>query len=76
MGANKARKLCNSKLKEDFGVAITIKRVAITPFGSVKLNDIQVTDHHLDTLAHIDRLTTSILSFQNCMIKVILILAI
>lgn len=52
------------KLKEDFGVAITIKRVAITPFGSVKLNDIQVTDHHLDTLAHIDRLTTSILSFS------------
>ena len=52
-------------LKEDFGVNITIKRVAITPFGGVKLNDIQITDHRLDTLAHIDRLQTSILSFSN-----------
>ncbi|WMW78716.1 translocation/assembly module TamB domain-containing protein [Flavobacterium sp. 20NA77.7] len=51
-------------LKEDFGVNITIKRVAITPFGGVKLNDIQITDHRQDTLAHIDRLQTSILSFS------------
>lgn len=51
-------------LKKDFGVNITIKRVAITPFGGVKLNDIQITDHHQDTLAHIDRLQTTILSFS------------
>lgn len=52
------------RLRKDFGVNITIKRVAITPFGSVKLNDIQITDHHQDTLAHIDRLQTTILSFS------------
>jgi len=51
-------------LKEDYGVDITIKRVAITPFLGVKLNDIQITDHHKDTLAHIDRLQTTILSFS------------
>ena len=51
-------------LKEDFGVDIKVERVAITPFGGVKLNGVLIKDHHQDTLAHFKRINTSILSFS------------
>ena len=60
-------------LKQDFGVNIKVERVAITPFGGVKLNGVLIRDHHHDTLAHFKRINTSIISFQNYMIKDILI---
>lgn len=50
-------------LKKDFGVDIKVERVAITPFGGVKLNGVLIRDHHQDTLAHFKRINTSILSF-------------
>ncbi len=51
-------------LKEEYKVDITVEKVAINPFGGVKLKGILVKDHHQDTLAHFNRINTSILSFK------------
>jgi hypothetical protein len=50
-------------LNKSFGTNISIGTVAITPFGSVKLGEVLVLDHHKDTLFHIKKLNTSIVSF-------------
>ncbi|AWM15361.1 DUF490 domain-containing protein [Flavobacterium sediminis] len=51
-------------LNKEFGTDITIDRVAISPFGNVKLGDVLVRDHHKDTLFYIEKLNTSILNFK------------
>jgi len=51
-------------LNKEFGTDITIDRVAISPFGNVKLGDVLVRDHHKDTLFYIQKLNTSILNFK------------
>lgn len=56
-------------LKKEFGVDIQVERVSITPFGTVKLNNVFIRDHHNDTLAHIKRVNTSILSFSDLVEK-------
>lgn len=53
------------KINEEFGTHISIEKVAITVFGSVKMKDVLILDHHNDTLAHADRLQTNILSFKS-----------
>ena len=60
----KLGKYATDELKEAYGVDISVERVAINPFGGVKLKGILVRDHHQDTLAHFNRINTSILSFQ------------
>lgn len=57
-------KYATDSLNESYGTKITIGKVAITPFGSVKLGDVLVLDHHQDTLFYIKKLNTSILSFK------------
>lgn len=52
------------QLKKDYGVDITVEKVAINPFGGVKLKGILARDHHNDTLFHFDRINTSILSYK------------
>lgn len=52
------------QLKKDFGVSITIEKVAINPFGGVKLKGVLAKDHHNDTLFHFNRIHTSILSYK------------
>ena len=54
----------DSFLNKSFGTNISIGKVAITPFGSVKLGEVLVLDHHQDTLFYIKKLNTSILSFK------------
>ncbi|MGV7105088.1 translocation/assembly module TamB domain-containing protein [Flavobacterium sp. U410] len=51
-------------LNKDFGTDITIERIAISPFGNVKLGDVLVRDHHKDTLFYIQKLKTSILNVK------------
>lgn len=51
-----------SVLNAEFGTDISIERIAITPFGSVKLRGVLVRDHHQDTLFHIQSLQTSLLN--------------
>ena len=57
-------KYATDSLNKSFGTNISIGKVAITPFGSVKLGDVLVLDHHQDTLFYIKKLNTSILSFK------------
>ena len=57
-------KYATDSLNKSFGTNIAIGKVAITPFGSVKLGDVLVLDHHQDTLFYIKKLNTSILSFK------------
>ncbi len=52
------------QIKKDFGVTITIEKVAINPFGGVKLKGVLAKDHHNDTLFHFNRIHTSILSYK------------
>ena len=51
-----------NELNKEFETDITISRIAITPFGTVKLKGVLVRDHHQDTLFHIKSLNTSILN--------------
>lgn len=57
-------KYVTEQLNKAFGTNITIDKIAITPFGSVKLGDVLVLDHHHDTLLYVKKLNTSILSFS------------
>jgi hypothetical protein len=57
-------KYATDQLKKDFGVSITIEKVAINPFGGVKLKGVLALDHHNDTLFHFNRIHTSILSYK------------
>jgi hypothetical protein len=57
-------KYATDSINKSYGTNITIGKVAITPFGSVKLGDVLVLDHHKDTLFYIKKLNTSILSFK------------
>ncbi len=56
-------KYATELLKKEFNVDITVERVAINPFGGVKLNGVYVKDHHNDTLAYFKNLNTHILDF-------------
>lgn len=49
-------------LKKDYGVNITVEKVAINAFGGVKLKGVLTRDHHNDTLFYFNRINTSILS--------------
>ncbi|KOS05383.1 hypothetical protein AM493_04545 [Flavobacterium akiainvivens] len=53
------------ELNAKFDTHISIDKVAITIFGSVKLKGVLVMDHHNDTLVSAERLQTNILSFKN-----------
>ena len=53
------------EINKQFGTHITIDKVAITVFGSVKMKDVIIMDHHNDTLASAEKLQTNILSFKS-----------
>ncbi len=59
-----AKRFTNS-LRKNSDVNISIGRVSIGYFGNVKLRDIYVKDHHLDTLFTAEEIKTSILSIRN-----------
>lgn len=52
------------QINQDFGTDIQVEKVAISIFGNVKLKGVLVRDHHADTLFHIKRLQTNVLSFR------------
>ena len=57
-------KYATDEINKSFGTNLSIGTVAITPFGSVKLGEVLVLDHHKDTLFYIKKLNASILSFK------------
>ncbi|NUY79983.1 translocation/assembly module TamB domain-containing protein [Flavobacterium sp. MAH-1] len=52
------------KINEDYGTDIKVDKVAISIFGSVKLNTVMIRDYKKDTLIYANRIQTNILSFK------------
>ena len=48
-------------INKDFGINIGIEEVSISVFGSVKLKNVLILDHHKDTLIYSTRVRTNIL---------------
>ncbi len=51
-------------LNKDFKVNIKVDKAKITLFGSVKLQEVLIRDHHKDTLIYTKHLATNILDFK------------
>ncbi|NEW80413.1 MAG: translocation/assembly module TamB, partial [Gelidibacter sp.] len=62
-------KMATDFLRKDYNVDITVKRVDLTFFGNVELNEVLVKDHHADTLIYVQNLTTSVISYRNLINK-------
>lgn len=52
------------ELNKEFGTRISIDKVAISIFGTVKLKGVLILDHHNDTMVSAARLQTNVLSFK------------
>lgn len=52
------------KLNKEFGTHISVDKIAISIFGTVKLKGVLIMDHHNDTLISANRLQTNLLSFK------------
>lgn len=61
----KLGKYATEMLNEDFGTDIVIGKVAISPFGTIKLGEVLVRDHHKDSLFYIKKVNTSILNYTD-----------
>ncbi|MEZ4853741.1 translocation/assembly module TamB domain-containing protein [Flavobacterium sp.] len=61
----KLGKVATNYINKDFGTEIEIKKVAISPFGTIKLGEVLIRDHHQDSLFYIQKLNTSILNFND-----------
>jgi len=53
-----------NKVNEDFDTNLSIGKVNLSFLGSIALKDIQIRDHHKDTLIFIKKISTSLLSAQ------------
>ena len=51
-------------INEDFKTDISVERLKITIFGTVKLQQVFIRDHHKDTLIYATKIQTNILSFK------------
>ena len=60
----KLGRYATDQLNKEYETNITIGRVGITWTGDISLKDIFIEDHHLDTLAFIGALKTSVLDAQ------------
>ena len=51
-----------NKINEDFDTNLSIGKVNLSFLGSIALKEIQIRDHHKDTLIFIKKISTSLLS--------------
>ncbi|MEQ6124791.1 translocation/assembly module TamB domain-containing protein [Pseudotenacibaculum sp. MALMAid0570] len=58
----KLASIVTKNINEDFGTDIIIKKVDLSLLGTVALKEIEIRDHHKDTLIFVDRLRTSLLN--------------
>ena len=61
----KLGKLATNILNEDYNTNITVHKVKLSLFGDVDLKEIEILDHHLDSMIFVKKLTTSIFSYRN-----------
>ncbi|WP_232734688.1 translocation/assembly module TamB domain-containing protein [Polaribacter sp. ALD11] len=62
-----------NKLNEDFGTNLSIGKINLSFLGSVVLKDVQIRDHHKDTLIFVKKLSTSLLSAKKVLDSEILL---
>jgi hypothetical protein len=53
-----------NKINEDFGTNLNIKKVDLSFLGTVQLKDVEIRDHHKDTLIFVNNLSTSLLNVK------------
>ncbi len=61
----KLGRIATNYLNEDFNTHITVDKVHLSLFGNVDLKGVDIRDHHLDSMIFVEKLTTSIYSYQN-----------
>jgi hypothetical protein len=52
------------KINENFGTNLNIGKINVSFLGNIALKDIQIRDHHKDTLIFVKKLSTSLLSVK------------
>ena len=52
------------RINKDYKTDISIDKVVVSAFGSIKLKTVMIRDHHKDTLVYASRIQTNILSFR------------
>jgi hypothetical protein len=57
-------KMATNYLNDTFKTNIVINKVDLSFLGSIKLKEIEIKDHHLDSLINVRSLTTSIFSYK------------
>jgi len=57
--------IATNYLNKDFNTHITVDKVDLSLLGSVDLKDVEIKDHHLDSMIAIQSLKTSIFSYRN-----------
>ncbi|WP_115880314.1 translocation/assembly module TamB domain-containing protein [Lutibacter oceani] len=60
----KLGKAATSYLRNSYNVDINVGKVDLAYLGDVKLKEVFIRDHHLDTLIYAENLSTSILSYR------------
>jgi hypothetical protein len=55
------------RIQNDFGADISIGKVNLSFLGSISLKEVQIRDHHKDTLIFVKKLSTSLLSVRKVM---------
>lgn len=60
----KLAKFATNKINEDYNVNLVIKKVDLSFLGSVQLKDVEIRDHHKDTLIFVKKLSTSLLNVK------------
>ncbi|MDH5413145.1 MAG: hypothetical protein OEW87_03315, partial [Flavobacteriaceae bacterium] len=58
-------KIVTHRLNKDYNTNILIKKVDLSYLGNIKLKEIEIKDHHNDSLIYVDKLTTSLFSYKN-----------
>ncbi len=58
-------KVVTSQLNKKYNTDIVVKKVDLSYLGNVQLKEIEIKDHHQDSLIYVANLTTSIFSYQN-----------
>ncbi|WP_299012439.1 translocation/assembly module TamB [uncultured Polaribacter sp.] len=61
------------KINEEYGANLAIGKINLSLLGSVQLKDVQIKDHHKDTLIFVNKLSTSLLSAKKVLDKQVLL---
>ena len=63
----KLGKYATNTINEDFGTDLNIGKVNLSFLGNIELKDVEIRDHHKDTLIFVKKLSTSLLSAKKAL---------